>query len=61
VVSPIDALMVINYLNSHNYAAESEPMDVTEEFSADSFVQDDLLGLLAADSVTAKRRTSATR
>ena len=62
-VSPVDALTVINYLNSHHNGAggegEGEATDaalVGDGFFAPDLVQDELLSLLAADTLTIRPR-----
>jgi hypothetical protein len=63
VVSPADALRVINDLNSHRTAAGGEgeggAIDAAlaaNGYSAPDLLQDELLGLLAADTLTTKPR-----
>ena len=60
-VSPVDALSVINYLNSHHNSVggEGEATDAALAAVNDSSpdaVEDELLGLLAADTLTSKPR-----
>ena len=61
VVSPIDALQVINFLNSKHTSGggEGESIDAAfsqTDFSSSDQMGDDLLGILAADAVTSKKR-----
>jgi len=63
-VTPIDALMVINYLNSHpgstGSGGEGEAIDAalaTNDHSSVDVVDEDLLGILAAETNPARPRS----
>ena len=62
-VAPSDALEIINYLNAFGSTSagegEGESVDsaISEsDFGSESLLDDDLLSLIAADSVTSKRK-----